>query len=135
MDLAAVMDDLGLALGKIQGLRVYPYSVARVSPPAAVVLWPERIEYDAAMTRGADRVTLPVIVLIGRVDERSARDKLAPLLAGAGPESVKAAVEGHEASSYDSARVISAAPDSFTSADHTYLGATFNIDIIGKGSS
>jgi hypothetical protein len=135
MDLGQVMDEVGNALGSIAGLRVFPYSVARVSPPAAVVLWPERIDFDAAMGRGGDRITLPVIVLIGKVDERSARDRLAPLLSSSGPGSVKQVVEDYEAVSWDSVRVVSAVPDSFTSGENTYIGATFTLDIIGKGSS
>jgi hypothetical protein len=135
MDLAVVMDDLGSALGRIDGLRVFPFSADKVAPPAAVVLWPERIDYDATMTRGSDRITMPVAVLVGRVDQRSARDALARYMDGAGPHSVKAAVESFTGqTSWDSARVKTATPDSFTSGGVDYIGALFTIDIIGRGA-
>ena len=135
MNLAAVMDDLGTALGQVQGLRVFPFSADKVHPPAAVVLWPERIDYDATMTRGADRITMPVAVLVGRVDQRSARDALAKYMDGSGPDSVKTAVESFTGqSSWSSVRVKTATPDSFESGGTTYIGALFAIDIIGTGA-
>lgn len=135
MRLADVMDDIAAALQTIHGLRVYPFIVDKVNVPAAVVTWPDSIVYDAAMGRGGDRMTLPVLVLVSRADQRSARDLLAAYLDGAGPRSVKAAVEGHTATSYDSARVMTATPGGATSGGQDYLGAVFDIDIIGKGSS
>ncbi len=134
MNLADVMDDLGAALARIDGLRVFPYSADKVSPPAAVVLWPERIDYDATATRGGDRLAVPLAVLVGRVDQRSARDALARYMDGSGPSSIKAAVEAHEPTAYDSARVKAATPDSFTSGGVDYIGALFAVDIIGRGA-
>lgn len=54
MNLAAVMDELGAALGTIPGLRVFPYWADRITPPAAVVGWPDPLTYDATMRRGSD---------------------------------------------------------------------------------
>ena len=128
------MDELGIALGTVQGLRAFPYSAARVAPPAAVVLWPDEIAYDQSMARGSDRITLPVLVIVGRVDERSARDRLAGYLDGAGPTSVKAAVEAYEATSWDSAVVTTArAGEAPESGGTVHLGAVFQIDIFGSG--
>lgn len=135
MRMADVMDEVGAALQGIEGLRVYPFTVDRITPPAAIVTWPETIDYDAAMTRGGDRMSLSVLVLVSRVDARSARDLLAAYLDGAGPRSVKAAVEARTSTAYDSARVVSATPGGATSGGQDYLGAVFELDIIGKGTS
>lgn len=138
MNLADVMDDLAAALRRVEGLRVFAYTEQDVSPPAAVVFWPDTITYDAAMGRGADTIALPVGVLVGELSSRSARDDLAAYLDGSGPRSVKAAIEGYDdqATSYSYARVASAAPGTYQSVGSVdYLGATFTINIVGKGST
>jgi hypothetical protein len=135
MNLGDVMDDLAAALGTIDGLRVFPYWADRISPPAAVVAWPDPLTYDAAMARGADRAEIPVIVLAGRVDARSARDVLGRYCDGAGAHSVKAAVDGYDtATAYDSARVMRVEFGTIIVSAIDYLAATFYIDVIGKGA-
>lgn len=134
MNLAEVMDDLGAALETIDGLRVFPYWAARITPPAAVVGWPDPLTYDTTQVRGSDRVELPIHVLVGQVDQRSARDVLAAYAAGSGPRSVKAAIEGHQAQAYDTVRVMRCEFSSIPVAAVEYLAATFIIDITGPGA-
>lgn len=134
MDLAAVMDDLGDALATIPGLRVFPYWADRVQPPAAVVGWPDPLTYDSTMARGADQVELPITVLVGKVDARSSRDLLARYADGSGEASVKAVVEAHTPSSYDSVRVTRAEFSVATVSGVEYLAATFYVDLTGSGS-
>ena len=134
MDLAACMDEVGTALATIDGLRVFPYSADRVTPPAAIVGWPETITYDATMARGMDRQSLIVWVLVGRVDQRSARDELAAYLNGAGARSVKAVLDGAAYETCHTVRVASATVQSITSGGVDYLGAEFVVDITGSGS-
>ena len=134
MNLAAVMDDLAAGLETIDGLRVFGYWVDRVNPPAAIVAWPDPLSYDNTMGRGGDRTTIPIYVLAGRVDQRSARDTLARYCDGSGTHSVKQAIDGHAATAYHSARVTRADFDSITVAGVDYLAATFQVDVIGKGT-
>lgn len=128
-----VMDEVGAALDTIEGLRVFPYWADRVNVPAAIVGFPDAYDFDSTMGRGSDRLTLPVLVLVGTADARTARDALARYVHGSGPASVKAAVEKHAATSYDSARVQRVEFGTVTVASTTYLGATFEIDITGPG--
>lgn len=135
MNLADVMDDLGAALKRIPGLRVLPYTAEEATPPAAMVLWPEELNYDTTMVRGGDRITVPVLVLSGQIDARSARDQLARYLDGSGPHSVKAAIDDYaDATAYDSARVDSVEITSAPVGGVELLAAQFQVDIIGKGS-
>lgn len=128
------MDEIGAALATIDGLRSYSYAVQRVNPPAALVAWPEKIDYDQAMARGADSMTLIVLVLVGGVDARSSRDLLAGYLSGSGTSSVKAAIDGYSYIDLDSARVVSAKVDTVTVSDVDYLGAVFDVEIFGRGA-
>lgn len=134
MNLADVMDDLGAALDTIDGLRVHAYGADRITPPAAVIAWPEELTYDAAMQRGADQAEIPVVVLVARADVRTARDVLARYCDGVGAHSVKSAVDGYTATAYDSARVMRVEFGPATFAAVEYLAATFYIDVIGKGA-
>lgn len=134
MNIATVMDQLGTALSGITGLRVFPYSADRVTPPAAIVGWPEPVTYDGAFRRGMDSLTLPVYVLVGRVDARSARDVLAAYLDGTGPSSVKAALDGGSYTACHTVRVATANVEALTSGGVEYLGAVFDVEITGSGS-
>lgn len=134
MRIGDVMDDLGAALGTIDGLRVFPYSATRVTPPAAIVGWPDPLTYDTTMRRGADTVEMPVNVLVGQVDARSSRDLLSRYADGTGPASVKSVIEAHTPAAYHSARVIRCEFGVTTVAGVDYLAATFAIQIIGTGA-
>lgn len=134
MNLGQVMDDLGAALATIDKLRVFPYWADKVTPPAAVVTWPDPLTYDATMIRGADQAELDVLVLVGKVNARSARDALAKYADGSGEHSVKTAVESHQATAYDTARVARAEFGVITVAGVEYLAATFTIEITGRGA-
>lgn len=94
LDLNAVMDGLGVRLATISGLRVFDYPTDQLEPPAAVVGLPTEIAYDYSKARGFDRATFPVFVVVGGAFARAARDALGPYLAGSGPQSIKAAIEG-----------------------------------------
>lgn len=133
MLLSDVMDELGAALDGIVGLRVFPYWADRVTPPAAVVGWPEPLTYDSTMARGSDRATVPVMVLVGKVDARSARDALSQYADGSGPFSVKAALDGGTYTACDSVRVASCEFTVITVAGVEYLAATFQVEITGSG--
>jgi hypothetical protein len=133
MDLADVMDDLGAALETIDGLRVFPYWADKITPPAAIVGFPESLDFDETMGRGLDRMDIPVIVLVARRDGRSTRGRLTRYVAGSGDESVKAAVEGYAATAYQSARVERVEFGAATVAGIEHLSATFSVDVIGPG--
>lgn len=128
-----VMDEVGEALDTIEGLRVFPYWADRITPPAAIVGFPDSYEFDQTYGRGSDRFVLPVLVLVGQADARTARDSLAKYVHGSGSASVKSAIESHTPTSYDSARVQGVEFGTVTVAGTPYLAATFLINIIGPG--
>lgn len=134
MNISALMDELGTALEAIEGLRVYPYYIDRVAPPAAVVGWPEPITFDETFGRGSDRLTLPVYVVVGKVDARSARNELSGFLAASGPTSVKQAVDNGTYTQADSVTVREARVEVLTISAVDYLSGVFDVDIYGSGS-
>jgi hypothetical protein len=135
MNIADAMDEIGTALGAIDELRVFPYNADRVTPPAAIVGWPDPLVYDITYARGADKFTLPLYLVVARLDARNTRNRLAKYLDGSGDFSVKAAVEAGTYTVFDSVRVAEAALDSYMIGGTEYLGAEFSLDIVGPGGS
>lgn len=133
MNLGAVMDDLGAALETIDGLRVLPYWASRITPPAAIVGFPDPYTFDATYRRGADRATFPLSILVANVDSRSSRDSISGYVDGSGPASVKAAIDAHQPTAYHTARVESVSFEVMTVAGIEYLASIFQVDIVASG--
>jgi hypothetical protein len=134
MDLADVMDALAARLDTIDGLRVHAHPPGTVTPPAAVVAYPEAVTFDATYGRGMDRMTLPVVVVVGKASDRTARDQLGAYADGSGPKSVKAVVESGTYTAFDTVRVMSVEFDVIAIGGTDYLAAMFDLDISGPGS-
>lgn len=127
MILADVMDQVADRIDTIDGLVTHAFPADNVHPPAAVVTYPLEYELDATYQRGADRMSLPVVVLIGRADAQSSRDLVSAYVSGSGPRSLKAVLENDlPAGGLD----LPGTAGSFASTpDHASLDITGDIDI------
>jgi hypothetical protein len=128
------MDQVTTRLDTIAGLRCFGYPPDSITPPAAIVTYPEEITFDSTYGRGADTVTLPVIVAVGKVHDRATRNLVDAYLAGSGAASIKAVIEAGTYTAFDSVRVIRAEFDIVTIGSGDYLAAVFDLDIIGDGA-
>lgn len=133
MDIQAVREELASTLKGITDLQVFAYEPGSISPPTAVIGWPEQIEYDATFNRGRDRAQWEIFLFVRKANVQAASENLAPYISGAGNSSVKERIEAHTPVSFDSARVQSVEVDGYTYAGTVYLGARFLVDIIGTG--
>lgn len=127
-NLSTVMDQLGVALGTIAGLRVFDFPPKSAQPPFAFVDMPERIDFDLTYARGADRATFTVVVAVADVVDRAARDAIARYAAGSGSTSVKAAIDAAEVG--QSARVTGCQFRPVALAAGTYAGCIFEVDVV-----
>lgn len=134
MNLGEVMQEIADRLDTIDGLHVYAYPPGSVTPPAAVVGFPDSLTFDVTGRRGKDRMSLPVVVVVGRPTDRSTRDRLAQYCDGSGAASVKAAVEAGTPASFGSVRVVDAEFDVVTIGGQDYAAALFTLDIGGAGA-
>lgn len=134
MDLGSVMDAVAERLRTIDGWTVYAYPPGRVTPPAAIVSYPDTYTFDGTYARGMDQLVLPVVVVVGKVSDRSARDLVGAYCNGSGTTSVKATLDGGGYSAFDSARVTSAEFDVVMFAGSPFLAAIFDVEIIGQGA-
>lgn len=137
MDVKAVRDEIGQKLGAIAGLRVYAYVPDKVPPPGAVVGMPDGIEFDQTYGRGSDEMTIPLWVVVARIDARAGDVALVPYLNGSGAKSIKAAVDSTTTNTYtscDTVTVTTAAVGGYTWGGVEMLGAEFTVRVSGSGA-
>jgi hypothetical protein len=132
MNPTAVRAGLATALDTIAGLRVFDHVPDSLAPPAAVIE-PVEVVFDEAMVRGLDKYRAFVLVIVGRMSERSASDRLDAYLAGSGASSVKAAIEADKTlgGACDTLQVIDANPRTVTVSGVEMLSYRFGVDIYG----
>lgn len=120
------------------GLRVLAWDADRVPVPGVIFALPTDYVYDQTYGRGSDEFTLPIIVLVGKTDARTARTNLGQYLHGSGPKSLKSIVDSSKTNTYvtcDTVRIKEATDiGSYIAGAITYLGATLNTRITGKGA-
>lgn len=134
MDLSDVMDALATRLKTISGLNAYPFPIESVEVPAAVVLYPNEITFDATYGRGMDVMTIPVVVLVGAVDAESTKVSLAAYCDGSGSGSIKQVLESGTYTAFDTVRVVSIQFGQKVDSDVAYQGAQFELEIAGDGA-
>lgn len=134
MILADVMQDVADQLDTIAELRAFAFPPDTITPPAAMVTWPKDLEFDQTYQRGRDRLTLGVVVVVGRPADRSAVERLGVYCDGSGPASVKEVLEAGTYTTMDVVVVTSIEFADFTIGGTDYPGALFTLDIIGKGA-
>lgn len=133
MRVGQVRRELARALERIDGLRAFRHPPMRITPPTAVVGWPDPVSFDETFARGLDALVFPVLVVVGNLDAESSGDAVDAYLDGAGASSVKAAIDGGTYAACDSARVTEARVDPVTVAGIPYLAAVFDVAVYGNG--
>lgn len=129
---SAVRDGLKTRLATITGLRTYDIIPDGLALPAAVVGLLS-LDFDMSMQRNLDSGDIEVMVIVGRMSERAAQDKLDAYLAGSGSGSIKAAIEGDTTlgGSVQTCRVLSASPTTITVSGAEMLCYRYQIEVIG----
>lgn len=137
MSLAAVMSELAARLDTVPNLNVYTGWPSRVVAPAAIVVYPTRVEYDqtyhGATHRGPDRYELPVVAVIARMPDEKALPDLDGYASGSGPRSVKAVLESGVYTTFEqtSLHVGDGEFDVYRFAGVDYLACVFGVSLMG----
>ncbi len=134
MDLALVMQQVSDRLDTIDGLRCFAYPTGTLSPPGAIVSYPDKIVFDDTYGRGMDRMDLPVVLVVGKPAERTTRDRLAIYCKGSGASSVKAVLESGVYTAFDTLRVVDIDFDTVNISGVDHMAALFTLDIAGQGA-
>lgn len=129
--ISGIRTGLASTIGTIKGLRTAAVIPDDPKPPIAVVLAPT-ISYDTAFGRGMDTYTFPVMLIVGRVSERTAQNQLDSFCSPTGAFSVKAAIHSNPTlgGACQSARVTEMTNyGSVTIGDVEYLSAEFTVQV------
>lgn len=146
MDLNAVTAALADCAATVQidlPMNTYPFTPDSISEPCFFIAEVE-VDYDTAMNRALDTVTLTGRVLVGRADADSSATRMNSLLAGSGATSLKAALESGRGAPGEAA--LDGAADDYRvtrfqahrfyeHAGTTYLGGELTIRVIGPGET
>ena len=90
--LSELRTGLATNLATITGLRTAAIMPDNPNPPIAIIQ-PDSIAYDDTFGRGMQTYTFTVVVLVGRVVERSAQNAIDAFCASTGASSIKLAIE------------------------------------------
>jgi len=126
---SGIRSGLATRLATIAGLRVSATIPDQPNPPQAVVSL-DSVDYDKAFNRGHDEYRWTLTLIIGRVSERTAQDRMDYFLAPSGSSSIKTAIEGDPSlgGSATAVRVTSVTGiQSVTVGDITYLAASLAV--------
>lgn len=133
MDLGEVMEEIKVRLDTIAGLKCFGHPPDTVTAPAAIVTYPGMLQFDRTYQRGMDQMDPSIVVLVGKVETRTARDRISAYCRGSGPKSIKEVLESGTYTKFDTVRVVSVEFDIIAMSGIEYLAATFKLDIMGQG--
>lgn len=135
LNLSEVAVEIAERLALIDGLNAFHFQPGSIVPPAAIVLNPNPgdLEYDKTYGRGLDRVTLPLVVFVGRADVRTSQELARLYLDGSGAKSIKTALEAGSYASLHTIRVTVGGVDGYSIGAVEHLVALLELDIAGNG--
>jgi len=90
--ISALRTGLATNLATISGLRTSAFMPDNPNPPVAVVM-PSSVSYDDTFQRGMQTYVFNVLVIVGRVDERTAQSNLDTYVSSTGSKSIKLAIQ------------------------------------------
>lgn len=134
VNLKLVMREIGTALDTIPGLAVHNRPVLNLTPPAAVVSYPDSIETRTTYGPGVARMVLPVVVMVGRPTESSTQDRVTRYADGSGPESVTRIMDTYAWTTCHHVTVTGIDFDVVSMAGKDHLAVAFTLDVVGSAA-
>jgi len=131
VSISTIRTALAANLATITGLRTAAVVPDDPMPPVAVVI-PSRVSWDTAFARGLDTYEFTVLVIVGRVNERTAQNNLDAYCQATGAQSVKTAIERDKTlgGAAQSLRVTEMRNyNAIQIAENTYLSAEFAVTV------
>ena len=127
-------DGIAANLATIPGLRTAPTIPDNPSPPIAIVQL-SRVQYHQDFKRGLTEYNFAVQVVVGRVDERSAQQRLDLYCSSTGDYAIGLAVESDRTlggKAFDCIVTEMTNYGSVLISDVTYLAAEFNVRVLAS---
>lgn len=132
--IADLRDGIAANLATIPGLRTAPTIPDNPNPPIATVQL-SRVQYHQDFKRGMTEYDFAVQVVVGRVDERSAQQRLDLYCSSTGDYAIGLAVESDRTlggKAFDCIVTEMTNYGSVLISDVTYLAAEFNVRVLAS---
>ena len=132
--IVTIRSGIATNLATISGLRTSAFLPDLVNPPIAVVR-PDTISFDSAFARGLDTLEFVVLVIVGRVDERTSQARLDAYCDTSGDTSIKRAIESNRTLTGAVSDLRVTEMRNYTSlaiGDVSYLAAEFVVQVIAQ---
>ena len=129
-----IRDGLAARLATITGLRTASVVPDNPAPPQAIVQV-NNVTYDGAFKGGMTIYTYVVSVIVGRVSERQAQDRLDAFTSTSGTQSVKEAIEGDKTLGgivFDTRVTDLTGVSAVLLGEATYLAANFAVTVYAE---
>lgn len=133
-DITDLREGIAKNLATIPGLRTSAIIPDLPNPPIAIVQL-NRVAYHQDFQRGMTEYNFTVQVIVGRVDERSAQQRLDAYCASTGESSISLAVESDRKLSGKAFDTIVTEMTNYGAvvvSDITYLAAEFNVRVLAS---
>jgi hypothetical protein len=127
--ISTIRTNLAARLATITGLRTAATMPDSPNPPIAVVT-PVSVTFDTAFQRGMNTYSFNVMVIVGRVDERTAQNNLDAYVSSTGTSSIKLAIEGDKSLAgavFDTRVVEMRTYGAVSIGEVTYIAAEFTV--------
>jgi hypothetical protein len=127
--ISTIRTNLAARLATITGLRTAATMPDSPNPPIAVVT-PVSVTFDTAFKRGMNTYSFNVMVIVGRVDERTAQNNLDAYVSSTGTSSIKLAIEGDKSLAgavFDTRVVEMRTYGAVSIGEVTYIAAEFTV--------
>lgn len=127
--ISTIRTNLATRLATITGLRTAATMPDLPNPPIAVVT-PVSVTFDTAFKRGMNTYSFNVMVIVGRVDERTAQNNLDAYVSSTGTSSIKLAIEGDKSLAgavFDTRVVEMRTYGAVSIGEVTYIAAEFTV--------
>lgn len=132
-----ILDEITGKMSALAGVVAYAWDKGKITTtPAVLVGLPDRTQYRTAYSRRGKKLTVTLVVLVGKANERAAQKNLLPFIENSGERSVFKVLDS-EFTTYttcDDVTVVECEPDIWINAGTHYLGAEFTIDVTATGA-
>ena len=129
--ITAIRSGLATNLATITGLRSGPTIPDNVNPPYAIIT-PSGVQYHRAFNNALSTYNFTVMVVVGRVSERTAQNNLDAYCSPTGTSSIRVAIESDKTLGgvvYDTIVTGMRNYGSVTIGENIYLAAEFDIAV------
>lgn len=147
MDLDLVATELASKLDSMdtpadmRELHVHEFDADSIVTPGAFVSLPDTIDFGQSYAGyggvGAEKMSLDVMIMVGRLSDRIANKEIKAYASATGPLSVRNALDSSGYNTYESCDEVTVMGVSFVEANVSgvsYLAAVFRVEIEGPGS-